>query len=109
MVATGTVAQHCTRRIPPFEPSTPIFAVPTNFLCRSNKAISGPPQLFCVLFWDIDGAPEFLADCEAGDAQRRLGPVIGLMISGPPYRDTVKQVLGSGEDRSRGRAELVYA
>src|SRR5580704_2769257 len=80
MVATGTVARHCTRGIPPFEPSTPIFAVPTNFLCRSNKTISGPPQLFCVLLWYIDGAPEFLADCDAGDAQRRLGPVIGLVI-----------------------------
>src|SRR5262249_10366653 len=61
------------------------------------SAVEGERKLVTVLFADLKGSMELLADRDPEDARKILDPVLGLMMGAVHrYEGTVNQVMGDG-------------
>ncbi len=81
------------------------FGAPTNYtpkhlaekILRSAPALEGERKLVSVLFADLKGSMELLADRDPEDARALLDPVIDRMMEAVHhYEGTVNQVMGDG-------------
>src|SRR5678815_5897481 len=74
---------------------TPIHLVEK--ILNSRQAIEGERKQVTVLFADLKGSMELLADRDPEEAQRLLDPVLELMMEAVHrYEGTVNQVMGDG-------------
>jgi class 3 adenylate cyclase/tetratricopeptide (TPR) repeat protein len=74
---------------------TPQYLV--NKILTTRKAIEGERKQVTVLFADIKGSMELLADRDPEDAQKLLGPILERMIEAVHYYEgTVSRVMGDG-------------
>src|SRR5215471_10476964 len=66
-------------------------------ILTSKAALEGERKQVTVLFADLRGSMELLADRDPEEARRRLDPVLEHMIEAVhPYEGTVNQVMGDG-------------
>lgn len=66
-------------------------------ILHSKTALEGERKQVTVLFADLKGSLELLADCDPEDARRLLDPVLERMMAAVHrYEGTVNQVLGDG-------------
>src|SRR5262245_25593837 len=66
-------------------------------ILTSKSAVEGERKLVTVLFADLKGSMELLADRDPEDARKILDPVLGLMMGAVHrYEGTVNQVMGDG-------------
>jgi class 3 adenylate cyclase/tetratricopeptide (TPR) repeat protein len=81
------------------------FAVPENYtpkhlaekILTSKSALEGERKLVTVLFADLKGSMELLADRDPEEARRVLDPVLERMMEAVHhYEGTVNQVMGDG-------------
>jgi class 3 adenylate cyclase/tetratricopeptide (TPR) repeat protein len=86
-------------------PSAPRFDSPESYTPRhlaeriltSRSALEGERKLVTVLFADLKGSMEFLADRDPEEARALLDPVLERMMEGVHrYEGTVNQVMGDG-------------
>ena len=91
----------------PFNAPTaqPQYAAPESFtpkhlaekILRSKSALEGERKQVTVLFADIKGSMELLADRDPEEARKILDPVLDLMMEAVHrYEGTVNQVMGDG-------------
>src|SRR5262245_50232422 len=87
------------------EPPRPGFAAPESYTPRylaekiltSRTALEGERKQVTVLFADLKGSMELLADRDPEDARRILDPVLEQMMEAVHrYEGTVNQVMGDG-------------
>ncbi len=85
--------------------ATSRFASPESYTPRhlaekiltSRSAVEGERKHVTVLFADLKGSMELLADRDPEDARKILDPVLGLMMDAVHrYEGTVNQVMGDG-------------
>ena len=63
----------------------------------SRGALQGERKQVTVLFADVKGSMELLADRDPEEARKLLDPVLELMMGAvPQYEGTVNQVMGDG-------------
>src|SRR5262245_20228179 len=78
----------------------PAFYTPTHLaekILTSKAALEGERKLVTVLFADIKGSMELLADRDPEEARKILDPVLELMMEAVHrYEGTVNQVMGDG-------------
>ena len=100
-------AKFCAQCGYPQKPATddPRFASPKSYTPRhladkilnSRAAIEGERKLVTVLFADIKGSVDLIADRDPEDAQKLLDPVLERMIEAVQrYEGTVNRVMGDG-------------
>ena len=100
-------AKFCAQCGHPQKPATddPRFASPKSYTPRhladkilnSRAAIEGERKLVTVLFADIKGSVDLIADRDPEDAQKLLDPVLERMIEAVQrYEGTVNRVMGDG-------------
>src|SRR5215475_2746155 len=100
-------AKFCPQCGYPLRPvaNDPRFASPKNYtpqhladkILTSRTALEGERKQVTVLFADIKGSMELLADRDPEDAQKLLDPVLERMIEAVHrYEGTVNQVMGDG-------------
>jgi class 3 adenylate cyclase/tetratricopeptide (TPR) repeat protein len=86
-------------------PATPRFAAPDSYtpkhlaekILTSKSALEGERKQVTVLFADLKGSMELLADRDPEEARRLLDPVLELMMDAVHrYEGTVNQVMGDG-------------
>jgi class 3 adenylate cyclase/tetratricopeptide (TPR) repeat protein len=86
-------------------PTTSHFAEPEAYtpkhlaekILTSKGALEGERKQVTVLFADLKGSMELLADCDPEEARKLLDPVIELMMEAiHRYEGTVNQVMGDG-------------
>ncbi len=86
-------------------PATPRFAAPEAYtpkhlaekILTSKGALEGERKQVTVLFADLKGSMELLADRDPEEARKLLDPVIELMMEAiHRYEGTVNQVMGDG-------------
>ena len=66
-------------------------------ILRSKAALEGERKLVTVLFADLQGSTELLADRDPEEARKLLDPILGYMIDAVHhYEGTVNQVMGDG-------------
>jgi class 3 adenylate cyclase len=66
-------------------------------ILTSKSALEGERKLVTVLFADLRGSMELLADCDPEDARKILDPVLEHMMEAVHrYEGTVNQVMGDG-------------
>jgi class 3 adenylate cyclase len=107
---------HCGTQLPPaakfcFECATPVgaptprFAAPETYtpkhlaekILTSRAALQGERKQVTVLFADLKGSMELLADRDPEEARKILDPVLQLMMEAVHrYEGTVNQVMGDG-------------
>jgi class 3 adenylate cyclase/tetratricopeptide (TPR) repeat protein len=89
----------------PVAPTTPRFTSPEAYtpkhlaekILTSKNALEGERKLVTVLFADLKGSMELLADRDPEDARKLLDPVLERMMEGiHRYEGTVNQVMGDG-------------
>src|SRR5262249_36338590 len=89
----------------PAAPSAPRFTSPESYTPRhlaerilnSKAALEGERKQVTVLFADLKGSMELLADRDPEDARKLLDPVLERMMEAVHhYEGTVNQVLGDG-------------
>ncbi len=89
----------------PTAPTAPRFASPESYtpkhlaerILTSKGAVEGERKQVTVLFADMKGSMELLADRDPEDARRILDPVLVQMMEAVHrYEGTVNQVLGDG-------------
>src|SRR2546428_10368855 len=96
-----------TRLIPPAGEATaqPRFVSPESYtpgylaekIITSRSALEGERKQVTVLFADIKGSMELLADRDPEEARKLLDPVLDLMMDAVHrYEGTVNQVMGDG-------------
>src|SRR5437762_2383764 len=87
------------------KPAPPRFAAPESYTPKhlaekilvSKSALEGERKQVTVLFADLKGSMELLADRDPEDARRILDPVLELMMEAVHrYEGTVNQVMGDG-------------
>jgi len=102
--ATAKFCSECAQLLVP-PASDPRFASPVNYTPRHladriltfRAAIEGERKQVTVLFADIKGSMELLADRDPEEAQRLLDPVLERMIEAVHrYEGTVNRVMGDG-------------
>ena len=85
--------------------STPRFASPESYtpkhlaerILTSKSALEGERKQITVLFADLKGSMELLADRDPEEARKLLDPVLELMMEAVHrYEGTVNQVMGDG-------------
>ena len=90
---------------PAAPPSSPSFASPESYtpkhlaerILNSKSAIEGERKQVTVLFADLKGSMELLADRDPEEARRILDPVLERMMDAVHrYEGTVNQVMGDG-------------
>jgi hypothetical protein len=93
-------------------PPTPKFASPDTYtpshlvekILTSKAALEGERKQVTVLFADLKGSMELLADGDPEEARRILDPVLERMMEAVHrYEGTVNQVMGAGGARRPGR------
>jgi class 3 adenylate cyclase/tetratricopeptide (TPR) repeat protein len=100
-------AKYCPQCGHPLSPvrDDPRFASPKNYtpqhladkILTSRTALEGERKQVTVLFADIKGSMELLADRDPEDAQKLLDPVLERMIEAVHrYEGTVNRVMGDG-------------
>ena len=100
-------AKYCPQCGYPLSPvrDDPRFASPKNYtpqhladkILTSRTALEGERKQVTVLFADIKGSMELLADRDPEDAQKLLDPVLERMIEAVHrYEGTVNRVMGDG-------------
>jgi class 3 adenylate cyclase/tetratricopeptide (TPR) repeat protein len=86
-------------------PSTPRFAAPESYtpkhlaerIINSKAALEGERKQVTVLFADLKGSMELLADRDPEEARKILDPVLEMMMEAVHrYEGTVNQVMGDG-------------
>src|SRR5262245_16237427 len=84
----------------PRAPGPPAAYTPAHLAARimtSRAAMEGERKLVTVLFADLKGSMELLADRDPEEARRLLDPVLECMIEAVHrYEGTVNQVMGDG-------------
>jgi class 3 adenylate cyclase len=66
-------------------------------ILTSKAGLEGERKQVTVLFADLKGSMELLADRDPEDARKILDPVLELMMEAVPrYEGTVNQVMGDG-------------
>jgi len=102
-----STAKYCPQCGHPLSPvrDDPRFASPKNYtpqhladkILTSRPAFEGERKQVTVLFADIKGSMELLADRDPEDAQKLLDPVLERMIEAVHrYEGTVNRVMGDG-------------
>ena len=98
----------CGRSIPPPEPPSTVpsrFASPESYtpkhiaekILTSRSALEGERKQVTVLFADLKGSMELLAERDPEEARKLLDPVVERMIEAVHrYEGTVNQVMGDG-------------
>ena len=99
----GCGAPHAATPVPGLGPSR--FASPESYtpkhlaekILTSKSALEGERKQVTVLFADLKGSMELLADRDPEEARRLLDPVLELMMEAVHrYEGTVNQVMGDG-------------
>jgi class 3 adenylate cyclase len=106
---TANFCKNCGLRLngPKTEPATPgpRFAAPENYtpkhlaerILTSKSALEGERKQVTVLFADLKGSMELLADRDPEEARKILDPVLERMMEAVHgYEGTVNQVMGDG-------------
>jgi class 3 adenylate cyclase/tetratricopeptide (TPR) repeat protein len=102
--ALGTSGTRATVTSPP-EGATSRFSAPVSYTPRhlaeriltSKAALEGERKQVTVLFADLKGSMELLADRDPEEARKILDPVLTLMMDAVHhYEGTVNQVMGDG-------------
>jgi class 3 adenylate cyclase/tetratricopeptide (TPR) repeat protein len=101
LVWTGTVAGTERSRVPTQEPMRALHAYTPLHLAEkiltSKAALEGERKQVTVLFADLKGSMELLADRDPEEARQLLDPVLERMMTAVHrYEGTVNQVMGDG-------------
>jgi class 3 adenylate cyclase/tetratricopeptide (TPR) repeat protein len=84
--------------LPP--PASPFFHIPSHLgksILTSEAAQEGERRQVTVLFSDMKGSTEYIADLDPEDARRLLDPVLERMMDAVDrYEGTVNQIMGDG-------------
>jgi len=95
----------CGARLGAPQPSQAKFATPASYIPQhlaekiliSKAALEGERKQVTVLFADLKGSMELLADRDPEEARKLLDPVLELMMDAVHrYEGTVNQVMGDG-------------
>src|SRR5438128_2461968 len=98
-------AKFCEECGAPLATTTPRFASPESYtpkhlaekILTSRTALEGERKQVTVLFADVKGSMELLADRDPEEARKILDPVLELMMDCVHhYEGTVNQVMGDG-------------
>jgi Double zinc ribbon/Adenylate and Guanylate cyclase catalytic domain len=104
----STAAKFCPECAHPIAPQVPAvapFTSPKNYtpkhlaekIITSKSAIEGERKQVTVLFADLKGSMELLADRDPEEARKLLDPVLEVMMEAVHrYEGTVNQVMGDG-------------
>jgi Adenylate and Guanylate cyclase catalytic domain/Double zinc ribbon len=96
---TGTTTAATPPSLAP-RPQTPQAYTPAHLaekILTSKTALEGERKQVTVLFADLKGSMEFLADRDPEDARQLLDPVLECMMQAVHrYEETVNQVMGDG-------------
>jgi class 3 adenylate cyclase/tetratricopeptide (TPR) repeat protein len=96
----GTPLTGQTPVSPPAHPQLPLSYTPTHLaekILISRAAVEGERKQVTVLFADLKGSMELLADRDPEEARQLLDPVLTLMMDAVHrYEGTVNQVMGDG-------------
>jgi class 3 adenylate cyclase/tetratricopeptide (TPR) repeat protein len=96
----GTPLTGQTPVSPPAHPQLPLSYTPTHLaekILTSRAALEGERKQVTVLFVDLKGSMELLADRDPEEARQLLDPVLERMMAAVHrYEGTVNQVLGDG-------------
>jgi class 3 adenylate cyclase/tetratricopeptide (TPR) repeat protein len=96
----GTPLTGQTPGLPPAYPQPPVSYTPTHLaekILTSRTALEGERKQITVLFADLKGSMELLADRDPEDARAILDPVLERMMEAVHrYEGTVNQVMGDG-------------
>jgi class 3 adenylate cyclase len=96
----GQCATPLTEQPPAPQPQAPHRYIPSHLaekILTSKTALEGERKQVTVLFADLKGSMELLADRDPEDARQLLDPVLTLMMDAVHrYEGTVNQVLGEG-------------
>jgi class 3 adenylate cyclase/tetratricopeptide (TPR) repeat protein len=106
-IQVSSTAEFCLHCDSPLKPvaDDPRFASPRNYtpqhlaekILTSRAALEGERKQITVLFADIEGSTELLAERDPEDAQKLLDPVLERMIAAVHrYEGSVNRVLGDG-------------
>src|SRR5262245_14990704 len=98
LVWTGTEASDAA--FAPRQPQAPLAYTPAYLaekILTSKSALEGERKQVTVLFADLKGSMELLADRDPEEARQLLDPVLGHMMAAVHrYEGTVNQVMGDG-------------
>src|SRR3970282_1288719 len=104
--ATAKFCSECAHPADPAAPSTAQrFGAPESYtpkhlaerIINSKAALEGERKQVTVLFADLKGSMELLADRDPEEARKLLDPVLEQMMEGVHrYEGTVNQVMGDG-------------
>jgi hypothetical protein len=105
--ASAMFCPECGRRVagPDPSPGASRFAAPQSYtpkhlaekILTSRAALEGERKQVTVLFADLKGSMELLADRDPEEARKILDPVLQLMMDAVHrYEGTVNQVMGDG-------------
>src|SRR3989454_4467490 len=101
----GKCGARVTQAPPPPLQGSPAFASPRSYtpkhlaekILTSRAALEGERKQVTVLFADLKGSMELLADRDPEEARRLLDPVLERMMDAVHrYEGTVNQVMGDG-------------
>jgi hypothetical protein len=96
----GTPLTGQTPVSPPAHPQLPLSYTPTHLaekILTSRAALEGERKQVTVLFADLKGSMELLADRDPEEARQLLDPVLECMMAAVHrYEGTVNQVMGDG-------------
>ena len=103
--ATAKFCSECAHPASPAAPPAPRFASPETYtpkhlaerIINSKAALEGERKQVTVLFADLKGSMELLADRDPEEARKLLDPVLEHMMEAVHrYEGTVNQVMGDG-------------
>jgi class 3 adenylate cyclase len=96
----GQCATPLTEQPPASRPQAPLSYTPSHLvekIMTSKTALEGERKQVTVLFADLKGSMELLADRDPEDARQLLDPVLERMMAAVHhYEGTVNQVMGDG-------------
>ena len=103
--ATAKFCSECAHPVAGTTPAEARFASPQNYtpkhlaekILTSKSALEGERKQVTVLFADLKGSMELLADRDPEEARKLLDPVLERMMEAVHrYEGTVNQVMGDG-------------
>src|ERR1041384_6024169 len=103
--ASAKFCLECGERVTPHAGAAPRFTSPQSYtpkhlaerILTSKAALEGERKQVTVLFADLKGSMELLADRDPEDARKILDPVLEHMMEAVHrYEGTVNQVMGDG-------------
>ena len=100
LVWTGEAVTSAPPAVPPPPARAPLAYTPAYLaekIFTSRSALEGERKQVTVLFADLKGSMELLADRDPDEAQQLLDPVLERMMAAVHrYEDTVNQIMGDG-------------